>query len=84
MRRYDDGHKNSLGKGFTALRRSAGLNVRLGLGQVHHATAFFPLAALFQQLNPLETLQNVPFGYDSAGSSKTAMLRHKLKNERPS
>ena len=47
-----------------------------------HDGYLFPLPALLQELDPLETLQDVAFSYDRAGSSGTAMLRHKIGNER--
>ena len=78
MRRYDDGHKNSLGKGFTALRRSAGLNVRLGLWQVHHAAALFPDATLFEQVDAFEAFEDVALGCNGAGGTETTMLGHKM------
>jgi len=53
---------------------SAGLNVGLGLGQVHHAAAFFPDAALFEQVDALETLEDVALGCDGAGGTEAAML----------
>ena len=55
------------------------LRVRLGFRKPDHLAAFFPLAALFEQLDALETLQNVAFRDDGAGSSETAMLRHRGK-----
>ena len=55
------------------------LSVRLGFRKTDYFAAFFPLAALFEQLDPLKTLQNVALGDDGAGSSEAAMLRHKLK-----
>jgi hypothetical protein len=36
------------------------------------------LTALLKQLDSFETLQNVAFRDDRAGSSEAAMLRHKL------
>jgi hypothetical protein len=59
------------------------LRVGLCLGQANDLPAFFPLAALLKQLDAFEALQDVTLGDDGAGSSKTAMLRHKLENERP-
>lgn len=55
------------------------LGVRLCFGEADDLAAFFPLAALFEELDPLETLQNVALSDDRAGSSKTAVLRHKLE-----
>jgi hypothetical protein len=43
-----------------------------------------PLSALFEQLDPLETLQDIALCDDRAGSSETAMLGHNSKNERQS
>jgi hypothetical protein len=53
---------------------SAGLNVGLGFGQAHHAAALFPHAALFEQVDPLETLENVALGCNGTGGTKAAML----------
>src|SRR5450631_3670128 len=61
----------------TALLRSAGLNFGLGLRQVHHAAALFPSAALFEQVDALETFEDVALGCDGAGGTKAAMLGHK-------
>jgi len=55
------------------------LRVGLCLGQANDLTAFFPLAALFKQLDAFEAFQDITLGDDGAGSSKTAMLRHKLE-----
>lgn len=56
---------------------STALSVRFRFGKTDDLTAVFPLAALFEQLDSLETLQDVAFSDDRAGSFKTAMLRHK-------
>jgi hypothetical protein len=53
------------------------LGVGLGLGQVHHAAAIFPQAALFEQVNALETFEDVALGCDGAGGTKAAVLGHK-------
>jgi hypothetical protein len=53
------------------------LSVGLGLRQVHHAATLFPLSALFEQINALETFQNVALGRNGAGGTKAAMLGHK-------
>jgi hypothetical protein len=62
------------------------LNVGLGLGQIHYATALFPLAALFEQVDALETFEDVALGCDGAGGTEAAMLGHKrllgVKTER--
>jgi hypothetical protein len=60
------------------------LGVRFCFRKANDFPAFFPLAALLEQFDAFETLQDVAFGDDGAGPSKTAMLRHKLENERPS
>jgi hypothetical protein len=52
------------------------LNVRLGLWKAGNFLPFFPLAALFQKLDPLEPLQHITPGGDGAGSFEAAMLRH--------
>lgn len=53
------------------------LGVRLCFGKTDDPAAVFPLAALFEQFDALETLQDVAFRDNSAGSSKTSMLGHK-------
>ncbi len=65
--------------GFLAKRycRPPDLDVGLGLRQVHHATAFFPLTALFEQIDALETFQNVALGCNGTGGTEAAMLGHK-------
>jgi hypothetical protein len=55
---------------------NASSRVRLGFRKAEDFATFFPLAALFKQFDALETLQNVAFRHDRAGSSKTAVLRH--------
>jgi hypothetical protein len=55
------------------------LGVGFRLGKADDFAALFPLAALFQELDPLETFQDVAFSDDSAGASKAAMLRHKTE-----
>jgi hypothetical protein len=55
------------------------LRVWLRFWKTNDFAAFFPLAAFLEQLDPLETLQDVTLGNDGAASSKAAMLRHKLK-----
>ena len=52
------------------------LRVRLGFGEADDLAAVFPLAAFLEQLDTLETLQDVALSNDRAGSSKTAMLGH--------
>jgi len=47
--------------------RPQDLNVGLGLGQVHHAAAFFPLTALLEQVDALETFKNVALGCNGTG-----------------
>ncbi len=44
--------------------------VRLRFGKAHNSAAFFPLAAFFEQLDPFETLQDIAFRDDGAGSSE--------------
>jgi hypothetical protein len=66
------------------LNISTNLRVRFCFRKADDLAALFPLAALFEQLDAFETLQDVPFGDNGAGSSETAVLRHKLENELPS
>src|SRR5438067_3635744 len=55
---------------------AAFLHVGLGLAQADDFVARFELAALFEQLDSLETFKHVAFGGDGAGAFETAMLRH--------
>lgn len=55
------------------------LRVRLGFGEPDDFATFFPLAALLEQFDAFETLQNIALRDDRAGSSKAAMLRHRGK-----
>ena len=48
-------------------RRPQDLSFGLGLGQVHHAATLFPLTALFEQVNALETFKNVALGCNGTG-----------------
>ena len=48
--------------------------VRLRFRKTDHFAAFFPLTTLLEQLDPLETLQNIALRDDRAGSSETSML----------
>ena len=50
------------------------LSVRFRLAQTGDAFAFFPLAAFLQQLQPLKTLQNIPFAAQSGRRAQTPML----------
>src|SRR2546423_8775312 len=50
------------------------LRVWLCFRQTDYFAAVFPLAALVEQLDPFEPLQNVAFRDDRARSSKTSML----------
>ena len=56
--------------------RSTELDVRLSLRQAEDFLARFPLVALLEQLDALETLQDVSLRCDRAGAFETAMLRH--------
>ena len=64
-------------KGTSPIRPTSRLSLGLGLGQVHHAAAVFPDAALFHQVNALETLEDVALGCNGAGRTKAAVLGHK-------
>jgi hypothetical protein len=55
-------------------RLPSDLSVGLGLRQVHHAAALFPHAALLEQVDALETLEDVALGCDGAGGTEAAML----------
>jgi len=51
------------------------------LAKTQAAVAIFPLAALFQQLHALKTLQNIALGGNLAGILQTRMLTHVLSPE---
>jgi hypothetical protein len=51
-------------------------NVGLGLAQALDAIAGFPLAALSEQVDALEALQDVALDDDTAGTLETFVLRH--------
>ncbi len=51
-------------------------DVRLGLAEALNAVARFPLAALFKQIEALETLQDVALDDDTAGTLEAFVLRH--------
>ena len=51
-------------------------SVGLGLAQAGHAVARFPLAPSFEQLDPLESLEDISFGAGGARRAQTGMLRH--------
>ncbi len=53
-----------------------GLDLGLGFFQANHPVAFFPLAALFEQLNPLEPLEDVTFHDEAAWTLETFVLGH--------
>jgi hypothetical protein len=50
------------------------LRVRLRFGKTDNFATFFPLAAFLEQLDPLETLQNIAFRDNRTGSSETSVL----------
>ncbi len=55
-------------------KESAELHFGLGLTQPGDPVTLFPLAALLQQLNPFETLQNVPLATQGDRRAQTPML----------
>jgi hypothetical protein len=52
------------------------LDVRLGLADADDALAFFPLAALFENGDAFETLQDITFDDDAFGTLETVVLGH--------
>ena len=46
-----------------------GLGLNAGFAQAGDTIAFFPLAALFQDFDALEALQNIPLRTQGAGTS---------------
>ena len=58
------------------------LGVRLRLRKAHDFRAFLELPALLQELDALETFQDIPLRRDGAGAFETAMLRHNELSEK--
>jgi hypothetical protein len=52
------------------------LDLWLGFFQANHTVAFFPLAALLEQFNPLEPLEDVTFHDEAAWTLETFVLGH--------
>ncbi len=52
------------------------LRFRLGFRQTDRALAFFPLAALFEQFNPLEPLENGTLATGSTANFERCVLGH--------
>ncbi len=69
--------RTDAGRREIAIEAQAALGVGLGFGKAHDFAAFLPLPAFLEQLDALETLQDIAFGRDGAGAFETAMLRHK-------
>ena len=61
--------KRTLKRQSESLQRFSALRVRLCFGKTDNLAAFFPLTAFLEQFHALETLQNVAFRGDGAGSS---------------
>jgi hypothetical protein len=55
-------------------------NVGLGLAQTLYAVACFPLAALSQQFDALETLEDIAFNYEAGRALEAFVLGHGLEN----
>ena len=53
------------------------LDVRLGFGEAHYAAALFPLAAFLEQVDTLETFEDVALGCNGAGGTEAAVLGHR-------
>jgi hypothetical protein len=45
-----------------------------GLFETGHAGAFFPIAAFFEDFNPLKAFQDATFGSDCTGALQTVVL----------
>ena len=56
------------------LKRRNDLDVGLGLAQTLHAIASFPLAALFEQIDAFETLQNIALNDETADTLEAFVL----------
>jgi hypothetical protein len=74
------GAKKMAGRGFLGPAESSSAahssNVGLGLAQALDAIASFPLAAFSEQVDALETLQDVALDDDTVGTLETFVLRH--------
>ena len=57
------------------------LDVRSRLAETDHTVAFFPDAALLEQLNALEALKDVTFYDEAAGTLETLVLGHGVIGE---
>jgi hypothetical protein len=57
-------------------RASDGSDVGLGLPETGHAVAGFPLAALLEQVDALEALEDVAFHDETGGALEAFVLRH--------
>jgi hypothetical protein len=79
---HDSGERSWLGRtkkrqaANTACRKGAtiGSDVRLGLAKTLHAIAGLPETALPEQVDPLETLQNVAFDDETRDTLKAFVL----------
>jgi hypothetical protein len=66
--------QNPLGHSALSLHSTFGSGFPFGLAQAGDAVALFPLAALLEQFQALETLQNVPFSAQGGRRAQTSML----------
>ena len=80
----ETGHKkrqaDCIGPAFKVIWVSD-LDVREGLAQTNYAVACFPGAALFQQFNALEALEDVTFDDEAARTLEAFVLGHGVIGE---
>lgn len=62
--------------GFLFVRNGGCRLLGLGLLETETAASLFPFAALLEQVDPLETLENVPLGGNLAGAFQRCVLTH--------
>jgi len=56
-----------------------GSTLVFGLGQTHRGAAVFPFAALPEQLDALETLENGTLAADGGAGLETVVLGHRVR-----
>jgi hypothetical protein len=62
-------------------RKDRGSDVGLGLAKALHSIAGLPLAALLEQVDALEALQDVAFDDEAGGALEAFMLGHGIKRD---
>jgi len=70
-------HKHPCGSARTRRPAKKELCLAFGFAEAGDAVTGFPLAALFEEFDALEALEDIAFCASGAGGSEAAMLRHK-------